>query len=107
MNNNTATTKRQTNRQRALALAAEHGVEIYFSSGRSRRAVPTWYAEWDVPAPDGMVWYATESHFLTCSWELELGHPDARADRWWKMLADDLAAGLVPCPYRPTCECCD
>ena len=103
------TTKRQSNRQRALALAAELGVTIEFWSGKDRSPFrgPSWSVEYDVPAPDGTVWYATESHFLSYSDTLEQGDPEAKPDRFWKMVADDLAAGLVPCPYRPTCECCD
>ena len=101
--------KPRSNRLRALALAAELGVEIEFWSGRSRDPYrgPSWAMEYDVPAPDGKVWHRTETHFLTYSVTLEAGDSEAKPERFWKMLAEDMEGGLEDCPFRPTCECCD
>jgi hypothetical protein len=98
-----------TSRQQAHALAAELGVSVdSFWTGTVRgQYVPTWGVEWDIEAPDGMVWNATGSHTLTFSWDAERGHPDAKAGYWWASLVRDLKAGLSLCGERPGCEWCD
>lgn len=101
--------QRQTNRQKAEALAAELGVTIdSFWTGVTRGVNGgDWCVSWDVEAPEGMVWTATGSHTLTIDWSAERGHPEAKASHWWPFLIKDLEAGVSPCPDRPTCDWCD
>ena len=103
-----STTKRQTPRLRALALADDLGVEIYFWTGKTRGPYSNgeWAVEYDVEAPHRFVWCATGSHTLTCGDRLEAGHPEAKPSRFWRMLADDLGYGLQPC-FHDDCEWCE